>query len=292
MKIWIITSGSETLTLFKFLSAYDHDYVVYYDFFHWPYGDKTFDQASVCVEKGIEYLKKQGVDYIIVPPIYELHYLAWSHPRLVNLKPSSAGKLEARLPVGQAWSPKILPLFKTYLLEHCFKYSLVGKLGLFWDFADVEKAQILIQNLEKQYTLGANQKTIKKFHSPFVYRVKETPLRKYYLINLSYSNILVNKIIKFDLRYFKDAMADTVIPLNYGYFHYQSTITKFLNFKKIRFHSLDKVEAVFTSFGLKESKKYSLQIAYTGNCEFLRREKRLMRLLQRGKNIGIEFKKL
>jgi len=49
---------------------------VYYDFFHWPYGDKTFDQASVCVEKGIEYLKKQGVDYIIVPPIYELHYLA------------------------------------------------------------------------------------------------------------------------------------------------------------------------------------------------------------------------
>ena len=268
MKIWIITSWSETLTLFKFFSTYDHDYVVYYDFFHRPYGDKTFDQSLACVEKGIEYLTKHGVDAIIVPPLYELALLE---------KKTKA---------------KILPLFKNYLLEYCFKYSLVGKLGLFWDFADVEKAQVLVKKLEKTYTLSTNQKTIKKFHVPFVYRIKETPLRKYYLTSLSYSNILVNKIIKFDLRYFKDAMADTVIPLNYGYFHYQGTITKFLNFKKIRFHGLGKLGDVFASFKLKESKKYSLQIAYTGNNEFLHRDKRLIWLLQKGKNIEIERKKV
>lgn len=99
------------LSLFKFLSKYDHDYVVYYDFLHWPYGDKTFEQSLACVEKGIDYFTTQDVDYIIVPPIYELHLAQHS-------------KLKAK-------SPKILSLFRTYLLDYCFTYSLVGKLGFF-----------------------------------------------------------------------------------------------------------------------------------------------------------------
>ena len=127
----------------------------------------------------------------------------------------------------------------------------------------MEIAQKLIKNLEKEYTLAPNQKSIKKFHSPFTYRVKETPLWKYYLTSLSYSHILVNKIIKFDLRYFKDAMVDTLIPLNYGYFHYQNTIIRFLNFKKIRLHPLEKLENIFDLFACKASKKYSVKIAYT-----------------------------
>lgn len=268
MKIWIITSGSENLTLFRFLSKYDHDYVVYYDFFHWPYGDKTFEQSLACVEKGIEYLTKQGVDSIIVPPVYELALLE---------KKTKA---------------KILPLFTTYVLDYCFTYSLVGKIGLFWDYADVEWAQMLMKNLEKNYVLTSDQKTIKKFHTPFVYWTKETPLWKYYLTSLSYSHILVNKIIKFDLRYFKDAMTDTVIPLNYWYFHYQTTITKFLNFKKIRFHSLEKLEQCFHKVVWSSWTIYSVTIAYTWNCEILRREKRLMWLLQRGKTTEILWKEI
>ena len=156
----------------------------------------------------------------------------------------------------------------------------------------MEIAQKLISNVEKKYVRTENQKAIKKFHTPFVYRTKEVPLWKYYLTSISYSNILVNKIIKFDLIYFKDAMVDTLIPLNYGYFHYQKTISKFLNFKKIKFHKLENIEEIFTSLKLKESKTYSVKIAYTGNYEFLRREKRLMRLLQRGKTIEIDFEKL
>ena len=261
------------MTLFKFLSTYDHDYVVYYDFFHWPYGDKTFDQSLACVEKWINYLTQQNVDYIILPPIYELYCLIEN------------GKLKIE-------HSRVLPLFKTYLLDECFKHSLVGKFGLLGDFADVEQAQPLIKKVEKTYTLASNQKAIKKFHSPFVYRTKETPLWKYYLTSLSYSNILVNKIIKFDLRYFKDAMVDTLIPLNYGYFHYQTTITKYLNLKKIRFHTLKKVEDIFVSFKLKEAQTYTVKIVYTGNCDFLTREKRLMWLLQKGKSTEIIFEKL
>lgn len=76
-------------------------------------------------------------------------------------------------------------------------------------------AQSLLQDLAKTYMLADNQKNIKKFHFPFTFRLKETSLWKYYFTSLSYSHILVNKIIKFDLRYFKDAAVDTVIPFNY-----------------------------------------------------------------------------
>lgn len=275
MKIWIITSGSESLTLFKFLSKYDHEYIVYYDFFHFPYGDKTFEQSLACVENGIDYLVKQGVDKIIVPPVYELYYLVNSE----KLKVKNDG---------------ILPLFTRYLQEHCFKYSLVGKIGFFGDFADVGEIESLVKQIAKWYMLNDHQNAIKKFHFPFAYRVKETPLWKYYLSSLSYNHILVNKIIKFDLRYFKDAMVDTLVPLNYGYFNYQATISKFLNFKKIRFHKIEKLEEVFQGLvpsdpevsragNGPENNTYSVSVCYTGHVEILKREKRMMWLLARGK---------
>ena len=271
MKIWIITSGSESLTLFRFLAKYDHEYVVYYDDLHWPYGDKSFDQSLSFVEAGIAYLTKQNVDAIIVSPVYELYIMQ-----------SSAFRMQKK---------NILPLFTSYIKEYCFAHSLVGKIGVLGDFADIEKAQSLLQKLEKTYTPTTNQKSIKKFHMPFHYRAKEVPSRKYYLTDLSYSHILVNKILKFDLRYFKDAMADTLIPFNYWYFHYQSTITKFLNFKKIRFHTIEKLEHIFQWLA-GETKKgsYAVTVAYTGHAEFLKREKRVIRLLQRGKHTEIQRK--
>lgn len=93
--------------MFNFLSKYDHDYVVYYDFFHWPYGDKTFEQSLACVQKGIDCLLAQGVDQIIVPPVYEL-YLLQNEKSTIQQE-------------------KILPLFTRYVLDYCFTYSLVGK---------------------------------------------------------------------------------------------------------------------------------------------------------------------
>ncbi len=148
---------------------------------------------------------------IIVPPVYELHIMQSSVPA-ASLLPTLDTGTDAGIRIQKK---HILPLFTRYVTEYCFTYSLVGKIGMIGDFADIEKAQSLLQNLEKGYTLTKNQTSIKKFHLPFVYRSKEVSLRKYYLRGLSYSNILVNKIIKFDLRYFKDAMVDTLIPLNY-----------------------------------------------------------------------------
>jgi hypothetical protein len=110
-------------------------------------------------------------------------------------------------------------------------------------------------------------------------------------MKLSYANMMVNKVIKFDLRYFKDALVDTVIPLNYAYFHYQQTISKYFNFKKIRFHKIEKLENCWenlaSSFNLQAS-SYTVTVYHTSHVDFLKAEKRVLWLLQRGKSVEIK----
>jgi hypothetical protein len=103
----------------------------------------------------------------------------------------------------------------------------------------------LFESFAQSYTLTDNQKNTKKFQQPWARWTKEVQMWKYFLTTLSYSNPLVNRAIKHDLRYFKDAGVDTIIPLNYGYFNYQNTIVKFCNYKKCRFHKLEKLEQCF-----------------------------------------------
>lgn len=110
MKIGIVSSANESLLLFQFLCRYDHEYVIYYDSAHAPYGKKYFETSLSAVQKGIDFLLAQGVEKIILPPVYELYYLE------DNVAP---------------FATKILPLFSEYLLQQVFPYSLVGKIGLF-----------------------------------------------------------------------------------------------------------------------------------------------------------------
>lgn len=58
MKIAIISGGIDSLALFKFLSKYDHEYLVYFDSLHAPYGEKTPESAMCFVEKGIQRAKE------------------------------------------------------------------------------------------------------------------------------------------------------------------------------------------------------------------------------------------
>jgi len=124
-------------------------------------------------------------------------------------------------------------------------HSLVGKIGLMGDWSDTQVAQPLFEAFSKKYALTDNQKNTAKFQQPFARRVKEVQMWKYFLTTLSYSDPLVNRVVKHDLRYFKDANVDTIIPLNYGYFSYQNTISKFCNYKKCRFHKIERLEECF-----------------------------------------------
>ena len=266
MKIGIITSWNENLTLFKFLNKSNHEYFVYYDQINWPYWDKNFNYSKQKVIDWIEILKAKWVEKIIVWPTYELVLLEENN-----------------------YSNLILSLFSEYLQNYCFQKSLVGKIGLAWDFADIQVWQKLIENISKSYKLNDNQKNIKKFNFPFCFRAKEVPMRKYYLTTLSYSHFMANKSVKFDLRYFKDCGIDTLIPLNYEIFNYERVITKYFNYKKQRFHKLENIEKIFEWLGLKESKNYSITLFANWHTEFLTRDKKLMRFLQKWKQVELNI---
>jgi len=55
----------------------------------------------------------------------------------------------------------ILPLFTNYLHDYCFSQSLIGKIGIIGDYADIQQAQEIIKLEAKKYTPTENQKNIK-----------------------------------------------------------------------------------------------------------------------------------
>jgi hypothetical protein len=273
MKIGIITSWNDNLTLFKFLNKYDHEYIIYYDNISRPYWDKPFEYAIKQINEWIQTLQKAWAEKIILPPVYELTINQDNQP-----------------------NKTIMPIFTNYLHNYCFKHSLTWQIWIFGDYADIQFWQKIISNEAIKYTQTENQKNTKKFHFPFKYRNKETWLWKHYLSNLSYSEPMVNSVIKHDLRYFKNANTDTIIPLNYWYFNYQTTITNFLNFKKIKFHKLEKIEDSFNNLlksnnSLTNKSDYLVTIIYTWQIDFLIREKRLLWFINRWKSHEIKIVK-
>jgi len=104
MRIGIIASGFEMFPLMEALNQYDHDYHIFCDWKSWPRGDKSPELRAAQAQKAISYLADK-VDWLILPPALEL----------------SDNK-------GSQEKANVLPLFHTYLLEHAFKYSLVGKM--------------------------------------------------------------------------------------------------------------------------------------------------------------------
>jgi len=282
MKIGVVGSGADMLSIFKFLNKYDHDYIVYFDDLLRPYGDKPATLVQAVIVDAIQILRDRWCEQIILPPVRELAFREQKN---------------------------IMPLFQSYVLDYCFHHSLVAKIGLVGDWSDIQVAQWLFTRFAQSYTLTDNQKNTQKFQQPFARRTKEVPMWKYFLTTISYSDPLVNRVVKHDLRYFKDADVDTLIPLNYGYFNYQNTITKFCNYKKCRFHKLEKLEQCFVmsswatakdpgqhkdqdSSATPHNNSYSIVVLYTGQKELLQRQKKIMRLLQRGKGVELVWEKI
>ena len=113
--------------------------------------------------------------------------------------------------------------------------------------------------MTKDYQLTDNQKTTKKFH--LSKWTKDVSMRTYFSRLYSSRNLIINKTIKEDLTYFKDANIDTLIPLQYSYFDYQRTITSYLNPKKYKFHKRNIMEEIFKDLIEKEKLvKQNLQV--------------------------------
>lgn len=270
MKIGIISSWIDTLSLFRFLVRYDNEYLVYCDQTSFPYWEKSLNFVLDNIKKVGEFLTKKWAEIIIVDPVYELA-LKYSDKKL--------------------WF-KILPLFQNYLHEYAFKHSLVGKIWILSDFWSFWKVQELLEKEEKDYKPTDEQKSIKKFSYPFHYWVKSASSRVANINDLGVHNPYLIRTMKNDLRYFKDAYVDTILPMHYHYFRMQRTIKSFFNFHKIRFHDFSVIEECFQNLVEKTDWEYSVSVRINQYSEFLTRNKQLLWLMQRWKSVKIDIEEI
>jgi hypothetical protein len=98
--------------------------------------------------------------------------------------------------------------------------------------------------------------------------------------------------MKNDLRYFKDAYVDTILPMHYHNFRMQRSIKSFFNFHKIRFHDFSIVEGCFNNLIEKSDCKYSVSVRINQPSEFLTHNKQLMWLMQRGKSVEVKIEEI
>lgn len=271
MKIGIVSSGNDTLALFKVLSRYDNEYIVYHDQLGFPYWEKSFDSALKYVEKGCEFLLSKWVDTIIVDPVYEL---ALKHQNKSDLY-------------------HIMPLFQKYLQDYWFKYSLVWKIWVLTDFWSQSEVQALIQKEAECYKPSDAQIGIKKFTYPFHYWVKTASSWVYNIHDLWVHNPYLIRTLKNDLRYFKDSNVDTLLLMNYHYFSMQRTIKNFFNFRNTRFHDFSVIDDCFKKLMQgKNSDKYSVSIWTNQHSSFLQRDKNLIWSMQRWKSITLDVNQI
>ncbi len=270
MKIGIVSSWVDTLSLFQFMIRHDHEYLVYCDQESFPYWEKSLDFVLNRIEKAGKFLISKWAEVIIVDPVYEL---ALKHSDI------------------KLWF-NILPLFEQYLNECAFKHSLVGKIWILSDFWSMKYVQNILKKEEKNYNPTDQQKSIKKFNYPFHYRVKSVSSRTMNINDLWVHNPYLIRTMKNDLRYFKDAYVDTILPMHYHYFCMQRAIKSFFNFHKIKFHDISKVEECFQKLIKKSDWIYSVSIRINQPSEFLMRNKQLMWMMQRGKSVKVNIEEI
>ena len=270
MKIGIISSWIDTLALFGFLTRYDNEYLVYCDQTNFPFWEKSLDFVLNNMEKAGEFLTQEWAEIIIVDSVYELA-LKYSEKKF--------------------WF-KVLPLFQEYLHEFAFKHSLVGKIWILSDFWSKWKVQELLEMEEKIYSLTHEQKSIKKFSYPFHYWVKSASSWAYNINDLWVHNPYLIRTMKNDLRYFKDAYVDTILPMHYHYFRMQRAVKSFFNFHKIRFHDFSVVEECFNKLVEKSEWKYWVSVRINQPSGFLTRNKQLMWLMQRWKSVEMKIEEI
>jgi hypothetical protein len=148
-------------------------------------------------------------------------------------------------------------------------------------------------DVAKQYQLTDHQKNTKKFSFPFSYRVKSANAWPYGIAALGVHNPYLIRTLKNDLRYFKDAKVDTLLPMQYHYFRMQRTMKAFFNFHTTRFHDLSVVEECFQKLVEHQvSSPYCVRVRTNQDPKFLLKEKELVWLLERGKSVKMKIERI
>ncbi len=273
--IWIITSWIENINLIKLCQQSETPFCILADTQWRPYQDKTISYQKSHIQWLLEEAEKIWCTHIILPPINELEHF---HTKEYKLKNTT-----------------IIPLFTEYI-NYCFWKSLVWKIGYIWGYSNIQYIEKIHNLLSKQYIITNQQQQTKNFQQPLSKRTKDTSMREYFLRLLSPRQMMINKIIKTDLKYFKDANVDTIIPLSYSYFNFQTTISNFFNPKKQKFHKRNIIENIFTNT-IKEKNIISWQhktvtIYHTWSQHFFTGQKKWERLLSQWNKLSLIYKEI
>lgn len=213
--IGVIGTGLEQINIIQSLLLLEQDFCIIADMDSRPLQDRSVAYNAERIEKLLQYATTIGCTHSIINPSQELAVVYDN--------------------IDKHWQ-QILPIYNHYLTYN-LQHSLVGKIGFIWWYADIQTIERIRPHIQHQFVPTDSQLNIKKFHNPLCKWTKETNLRE--LIKTSRNNrkLFSNTIIKHDLRYFKDANVDTIIPLNYGYLEYEKTIRHYCNPKKQKFHT-------------------------------------------------------
>jgi hypothetical protein len=269
--ICIITSGIENLNIVNLCQKLSISHTIIVDSLFWPYQDKDTIQKTQRTEDIISYMKSQWITHFICHPTIELALLENNKNRT-----------------------DIIPLFTNYI-NYCLNHSLIGKIWFVWWYSDLNQIESIFENIKQHYKTTDNQKNIKKFK--LSKRTKDTSMRWYFPRLFSPRQMMVNKIITTDLRYFKDANIDTIIPLDYSYFNFQKTITSFFNQKKQKFHKRDILENIFKNIIQQNNTLITnniqlITVYYTWSLHLIQDNKKWKRLLSQWQQKNIEYKNI
>lgn len=267
--LWIITSWTENFNLIRLCQQAQINFCVIADTEARPYQDKTQAYLTQRMNILLKKSKELWCTHILISPLQEL-LLQYDNM-------DTHGQI-------------IIPLFTQYM-QYCLQHSLVGKIGFVGWNGDINQINSFFTMITKDYQLIDNQKTTKKFH--LSKWTKDVSMREYFSRLYSSRNLLINKTIKEDLKYFKDANVDTLIPLNYSYFNYQRTITSYLNPKKYKFHKRDIIENIFKQMIIEKtvSLSHCLTVYYHWSLHLIN-DKKWKALLSQGGKQTLEYKEI
>ena len=240
MKIWIFTSGLENLALLKILKQYNVDIVIYMNQDAWPLEDKSLEFQQKYIQEWIEKLQKEWVDKIILHPMWELKYKDKNF---------------------------IFPLYQN-LIDQTLFYSIVGKIGLFWNKTDLDFIEEYLKNYK--YKPTERQKKIKKFDCCKFYK-KDISVWKYNNVVLSNRDWMLRKLIKTDLRYFFDTAVDSLLPTTYNVYYFENIINQ--KKKKIYFQFM-KDWKFLDNLLWEKNNNYTLKFIWNWNIDLFLQHKK------------------
>lgn len=218
MRVGIVGAGYETIALLSVLPLQGLEVVLFLDRQQRPRGVKPSEVVRDRVTRGAGYLMEQWIDFLLVPPAYE-----------------------ARM--CQQYPQQVLPLFSHYMHDRVCSQSRVGKLGVLTTRSDMSSAEEAVQSLTAGYTLSDRQQRHKWFVAGFQVRCKDVTHWQFQLPFAGRRDRMVRNLIKTDLRYFKDAAVDTLIPFDRSILYREKQIVHRMWSKK-KFHGRTAVESI------------------------------------------------